>query len=126
MLLFNSRPQRRKLMKSDAELRRGVESELNREPSVDGKRIGVAVSNGVVILSGDAASALRWNVPLNRAEIEPPVVKDGRVSAISELMPRTRRETLTAGADMLVQQSAIYTAVRPECIFKPRRIGGRS
>jgi osmotically-inducible protein OsmY len=48
-------------MKSDADIRRDVESELNWEPSVDGKRIGVAVSNGVVTLTGDVPHYFaRW------------------------------------------------------------------
>jgi osmotically-inducible protein OsmY len=40
-------------MKTDAEIRRDVESELQWDPSIDGKRIGVSVSNGVVTLTGD-------------------------------------------------------------------------
>ena len=48
-------------MKSDADIRRDVDSELNWEPSVDGKRIGVAVSNGVVTLTGDVPHYFaRW------------------------------------------------------------------
>ena len=60
-MLFNSKPMRGKLMESDADIRRDVESELNWEPSVDGKRIGVAVSNGVVTLTGDVPHYFaRW------------------------------------------------------------------
>lgn len=40
-------------MKTDAEIRRDVETELQWDPSIDDKRIGVAVSNGVVTLTGD-------------------------------------------------------------------------
>jgi len=40
-------------MRTDAEIRRDVESELQWNPSIDDKRIGVAVSNGVVTLTGD-------------------------------------------------------------------------
>jgi len=40
-------------MRTDAEIRRDVESELQWDPSIDDKRIGVAVSNGVVTLTGD-------------------------------------------------------------------------
>ncbi len=40
-------------MKTDAEIRRNVESELQWDPSVDDKRIGVAVSDAVVTLTGD-------------------------------------------------------------------------
>ena len=48
-------------MKSDADIRRDVESELNWDPSVDGKRIGVAVGSGVVTLTGDVPHYFaRW------------------------------------------------------------------
>ncbi len=40
-------------MKTDAEIRRDVETELQWDPSIDDRRIGVAVSNGVVTLTGD-------------------------------------------------------------------------
>jgi osmotically-inducible protein OsmY len=43
-------------MKSDAEIRRDVERELEWDPSVDGRRIGVAVEEGVVSLTGDVPS----------------------------------------------------------------------
>jgi osmotically-inducible protein OsmY len=111
-------------MRTDADIRRDVESELQWDPSIDDKRVGVAVNNGVVTLTGDvahysgrwaaediskrvlgvraiandiqiqipasgvrtdtqiaeaAANALRWNVSLGGAEIQP-VVKDGWVS----------------------------------------------
>jgi osmotically-inducible protein OsmY len=48
-------------MKADADIRRDVESELKWDPSVDDKRIGVAVSNGVVTLTGDVPHYFaRW------------------------------------------------------------------
>jgi osmotically-inducible protein OsmY len=40
-------------MRTDAEIRRDVESELKWDPSIDDERMGVAVSNGVVTLTGD-------------------------------------------------------------------------
>jgi osmotically-inducible protein OsmY len=43
-------------MKSDNELRREVERELEWEPSVDERRIGVAVVDGIVTLTGEASS----------------------------------------------------------------------
>jgi osmotically-inducible protein OsmY len=50
-----------KVMKSDAEIRRDVEAELEWEPSVDARRIGVAVDNGVVTLTGEVGSyAQKW------------------------------------------------------------------
>ena len=48
-------------MKTDAEIRRDVESELQWDPSIDDKRIGVSVSNGVVTLIGDVPDySGRW------------------------------------------------------------------
>ncbi len=43
-------------MKTDANIRRDVESELRWDPSIDDTRIGVAVSNGVVTLTGDVSN----------------------------------------------------------------------
>lgn len=40
-------------MRIDADIRRDVESELKWDPSVDDRRIGVSVNNGVVTLTGD-------------------------------------------------------------------------
>jgi osmotically-inducible protein OsmY len=40
-------------MRTDADIRRDVETELQWDPSIDDKRIGVAVTNGVVTLTGD-------------------------------------------------------------------------
>jgi osmotically-inducible protein OsmY len=48
-------------MKSDSELRRDVERELEWEPGVDERRIGVSVIDGVVTLTGQVPSyAERW------------------------------------------------------------------
>jgi osmotically-inducible protein OsmY len=43
-------------MKTDSDLRRDVERELEWEPSVDERRIGVSVIDGVVTLSGETFS----------------------------------------------------------------------
>ena len=40
-------------MKTDVEIRRDVESELQWDPSVDNKKIGVIVSDGVLTLTGE-------------------------------------------------------------------------
>ncbi len=49
-------------MKTDSELRRDVEREAEWEPSVDERRIGVSVIDGVVTLSGEVGSfAEKWN-----------------------------------------------------------------
>jgi osmotically-inducible protein OsmY len=49
-------------MKSDSELRRDVEEELEWDPSVDAREIGVAVKDGIVTLTGEVRSfAEKWN-----------------------------------------------------------------
>lgn len=40
-------------MKTDADIRRDVESELQWDPSIDDRKIGVIVNNGVVTLTGE-------------------------------------------------------------------------
>jgi osmotically-inducible protein OsmY len=48
-------------MKTDTEIRGDVETELQWDPSVDGEKIGVIVSNGVVTLTGEVSHfADRW------------------------------------------------------------------
>jgi osmotically-inducible protein OsmY len=48
-------------VKSDNEIRREVERELEWEPSIDERRIGVAILDGVVTLSGEVSSyAEKW------------------------------------------------------------------
>ncbi len=48
-------------MKTDAEIRRDVESELQWDPSVDDGKLGVIVTAGVVTLTGEAAHyAGKW------------------------------------------------------------------
>jgi len=42
-------------MKTDAEIRCDVESELQWDPSIDDKKIGVIVNNGVVTLTGEVS-----------------------------------------------------------------------
>jgi osmotically-inducible protein OsmY len=46
-------PTKEIFMRTDAEICRDVESELQWDPSIDDTRIGVAVRNGVVTLTGD-------------------------------------------------------------------------
>jgi osmotically-inducible protein OsmY len=48
-------------MKTDADIRRDVELELQWDPSVDSKRIGVIVHNGVATLTGEVPHySARW------------------------------------------------------------------
>ncbi len=49
-------------MKTDTKLRHDVEAELEWEPSVDERQIGVAVKDGIVTISGKVSSyAEKWN-----------------------------------------------------------------
>jgi osmotically-inducible protein OsmY len=48
-------------MKTDTEIRRDVETELQWDPSVDDKKIGVIVSDGIVTLTGEVSHfAEKW------------------------------------------------------------------
>ena len=48
-------------MRTDTEIRHDVERELQWDPSIDDKRLGVAVQNGVVTLTGDVPNySDRW------------------------------------------------------------------
>src|SRR5579862_7860886 len=48
-------------MRTDIEIRQDVERELQWDPSIDDKRLGIAVHNGVVTLTGDVPNyAERW------------------------------------------------------------------
>jgi osmotically-inducible protein OsmY len=58
-------------MKSDNELRRDVERQLEWEPSVDERRIGVSVLDGVVTLTGDVPTyAQRWKAERTVERVE--------------------------------------------------------
>jgi len=49
-------------MKSDSEIRHDVERELAWEPSIDERRIGVSVVDGIVTLTGELSTySERWN-----------------------------------------------------------------
>ena len=49
-------------MKTDTEIRRDVQTELEWDPSVDDRKIGVIVGDGVVTLTGEVAQfSDRWN-----------------------------------------------------------------
>jgi len=49
-------------MKSDEELRRDILAELEYEPSIDARKIGIAVEDGIVTLTGEVPSfAEKWN-----------------------------------------------------------------
>lgn len=49
-------------MKSDLDLKHDVEAELEWDPSVDARQIGVTVTDGIVTLTGEVSSyAHKWN-----------------------------------------------------------------
>jgi osmotically-inducible protein OsmY len=49
------------VVKSDSELRRDIERELEWEPSIDARKIGVAVADSIVTLTGEATTyAEKW------------------------------------------------------------------
>jgi len=59
------------VMKSDNELRRDVERQLEWEPAVDERRIGVSVMDGVVTLTGDVRTyAQRWKAERTVERVE--------------------------------------------------------
>src|SRR5438477_13162654 len=52
----------RRAMKDDDQLRRDVLAELAYDPSIDARKIGVAVEDGIVTLTGEVPSfAEKWN-----------------------------------------------------------------
>ncbi len=58
-------------MKADDELRRDVEQELEWEPSVDERRIGVSVIEGIVTLTGEVGSYVeKWKAERTAERVE--------------------------------------------------------
>jgi osmotically-inducible protein OsmY len=58
-------------MKSDEELRRDVLAELEYDPSLDARKIGVAVEDGIVTLTGEVSSfAEKWNAERAAERVE--------------------------------------------------------
>jgi osmotically-inducible protein OsmY len=74
-------------MKTDSELREDVEEELGWEPSVDEGRIGVAVADGIVTLTGEVGSfAAKWNAEraVERVEGVRGVANDTQVRLVGQ------------------------------------------
>jgi osmotically-inducible protein OsmY len=58
-------------MKDDDELRRDVLAELEYDPSIDARKIGVAVEDGIVTLTGEVFSfAEKWNAERAAERVE--------------------------------------------------------
>jgi len=58
-------------MKSDADVKRDVEAELHSDPSIDATDIAVAVTDGVVALTGFVRSYRRRNATETAANTNP-------------------------------------------------------
>ena len=88
-------------MKSDNELRRAVERELEWEPSVDERRIGVSVVDGIVTLAGEVTSySEKWRAEraIERVEGVRGIVNELVVKPATE---RTDVDLATAAVDAL-------------------------
>jgi osmotically-inducible protein OsmY len=89
------------MMKDDSELRRDVEEELEAEPSVDARQIGVAVKDGIVTLTGTVRSfAEKWNAEraVERVEGVRGIANDIEVRPLGE---RTDADIARAAIDAL-------------------------
>jgi osmotically-inducible protein OsmY len=94
-------------MKTDNELREEVEEELEWEPSVDERRIGVAVSDGIVTLTGEVRSyAEKWNAEraVERVEGVRGVANDIQVRVVGQ---RSDTDIAKAAADALAWNSLV-------------------
>ncbi|MGZ4155097.1 MAG: BON domain-containing protein [Actinomycetota bacterium] len=88
-------------MKDDSELRRDIEEELEAEPSVDARQIGVAVKDGIVTLTGTVRSfAEKWNAEraVERVEGVRGIANDIEVRPLGE---RTDADIARAATDAL-------------------------
>ncbi len=88
-------------MKTDKELRRDVERELEWEPSVDERQVGVSVIDGIVTLTGDVGSySEKWHAEraVERVEGVRGIANDLEVKAASE---RTDTDIARAATDAL-------------------------
>jgi osmotically-inducible protein OsmY len=89
------------LMKTDLDLKRDVERELEYDPSIDPLKIGVAVTDGIVTLTGHVASFVeKWNA--SRA-VERVIGVRGIVDEITVVLAieRTDADLARAAADAL-------------------------
>jgi osmotically-inducible protein OsmY len=92
---------RGELMKTDSELRRDVERELEWDPSVDERRIGVSVLEGIVTLTGDVSSFFeKWRAEraVERVEGVRGIANELEVKPASE---RSDADIARAAADAL-------------------------
>jgi osmotically-inducible protein OsmY len=94
-------------MKIDNEVRQDVEEELEWEPSLDERRIGVAVSDGIVTLTGEVRSfAEKWNAEraVERVEGVRGVANDIQVRVIGQ---HSDTDIAKAAADALAWNSLV-------------------
>jgi osmotically-inducible protein OsmY len=89
------------LMKTDSELRRDVERELEWEPTVDERQIGVSVVDGIVTLTGEVGSfSEKWHAEraVERVEGVRGIANELEVKTVSE---RTDTDIARAASDAL-------------------------
>jgi osmotically-inducible protein OsmY len=94
-------------MGTGTELRQDVLAELDREPSVDERRVGVAVSDGIVTLSGAVGSfAEKWNAEraVERVDGVRGIANQVEVQFAGE---RTDTDVAKAAADALAWNSMV-------------------
>jgi len=88
-------------MKTDHELRQEVEKALEREPSADYRQIGVAVKDGVVVLTGDVPYHSQKTAAERVVERVDGVVGIANEIQVAAPTGRTDREIAKMAADAL-------------------------
>ena len=94
-------------LKTETQLREDVLAELDWEPSVDERRVGVAVGDGIVTLSGAVSSfAEKWNAEraIERVEGVRGIANEVEVQLAGE---RTDTDVAKAAADALAWNSMV-------------------
>jgi len=96
-------------MKSDDELRRDVEKELEWEPSVDERRIGVSVIEGIVTLTGEVGSYVeKWNAERTAERVK------GVRGLANDLVVRTASERSDTDIAKAAADSLKWNVVVPD------------
>jgi osmotically-inducible protein OsmY len=100
---------RRISMKADDELRRDVEQALEWDPSVDERRIGVSVIEGIVTLSGDVGSYVeKWNAERTAERVQ------GVRGLANDLVVRTAAERSDTDIAKAAADSLKWNVVVPD------------
>jgi osmotically-inducible protein OsmY len=102
-------------MKADDELRRDVEKELEWEPSVDERRIGVSVIEGIVTLTGEVGSYVeKWNAERTAERVE------GVRGLANDVVVRTASERSDTDIAKAAADSLKWNVVVPDDRVKVR------